>query len=230
MSLLNLFSKKRSCQKIEEIDGIKFKFRKNPLSKCVRISLKSQDSVLVTLPRRASFEYARNFALKNLNNIKNAAKKICPKVYCLDSITYATKDEFLKKLRTKAKDYLPKRLDEIAHSYGYKYNKLALKYMKTRWGSCSFKNNINLNICLMTLENELIDYVLLHELVHTVEKNVDNFPLSPFFSLSQGDEIKISDFSFHKGKFVHKLQTACPQSFPPFFSCRLFSKKRAKRL
>src|SRR5699024_3165831 len=99
------------------IDGIKFKFRKNPLSKCVRISLKSQDSVLVTLPRRASFEYARNFALKNLNNIKNAAKKICPKVYCLDGITYATKDEFLKKLRTKAKDYLPKRLDEIAHSY-----------------------------------------------------------------------------------------------------------------
>ena len=171
MSLLNLFSKKRSCQKIEEIDGIKFKFRKNPLSKCVRISLKSQDSVLVTLPRRASFEYARNFALKNLNNIKNAAKKICPKVYCLDGITYATKDEYLKRLRTKAKDYLPKRLDEIAHSYGYKYNKLALKYMKTRWGSCSFKNNINLNVSLVTLDGELIDYVLLHELVHTVEKN-----------------------------------------------------------
>lgn len=171
MSLLNLFSKKRSCQKIEEIDGIKFKFRKNPLSKCVRISLKSQDSVLVTLPRRASFEYARNFALKNLADIKNAVKNIKTADYRLDGTVYPTKEEFLLNLRKKAREYLPERLREIADSCGYKYNRVSLKYMKTRWGSCSFKNNINLNICLMTLENELIDYVLLHELVHTVEKN-----------------------------------------------------------
>ena len=42
---------------------------------------------------------------------------------------------------------------------------------KTRWGSCSFKNNINLSLHLMRLREELIDYVILHELVHTKVKN-----------------------------------------------------------
>ena len=48
---------------------------------------------------------------------------------------------------------------------------MAIKNTKTRWGSCSFKNNINLSLHLMRLREELIDYVILHELVHTKVKN-----------------------------------------------------------
>ena len=81
------------------------------------------------------------------------------------------KQALKKALYMEAKDYLPKRLNELAHKYNFKYNKLSLKTHKTRWGSCSGVNNINLNINLMLLDNEFIDYVLLHELCHTVEKN-----------------------------------------------------------
>lgn len=81
------------------------------------------------------------------------------------------KQALKKALYMEAKDYLPKRLNELAHKYNFKYNKLSLKTHKTRWGSCSSVNNINLNINLMLLDNEFIDYVLLHELCHTVEKN-----------------------------------------------------------
>lgn len=171
MKLLKFFAQKEQSQKTEQIEGIDFKFRKNPLSKCVKITLKSDKSVLVTMPRRASFDYARKFALKNLADIKNAVKNIKTADYRLDGTVYPTKEEFLLNLRKKAREYLPERLREIADSCGYKYSRVSLKYMKTRWGSCSSKNNINLNISLMTLEKELIDYVLLHELVHTVEKN-----------------------------------------------------------
>jgi predicted metal-dependent hydrolase len=76
-----------------------------------------------------------------------------------------------KTLRIEAKSYLPKRVDELAKKHNFTYQKLAIKNTKTRWGSCSFKNNINLSLHLMRLREELIDYVILHELVHTKVKN-----------------------------------------------------------
>ncbi len=168
---LSFLMRKQIYQKVEQIDGIEFKFRKNPLSKCLRILLSESNIVLVTMPKRISFKYAKDFALKNLDEIKTVIKNRPPKDYSIDGIEFKTREDYKKYLRQKAKIYLPKRLEEIAQNFGYKYNSLTLKFMKSRWGSCSYKNNINLNISLVTLESELIDYVLLHELVHTVEKN-----------------------------------------------------------
>ena len=48
-----------------------------------------------------------------------------------------------KILRIEAKSYLPKRVDELAKKHNFTYQKLAIKNTKTRWGSCSFKNNTN---------------------------------------------------------------------------------------
>ena len=74
-------------------------------------------------------------------------------------------------LRLEAKQYLPDKVNELAEKFGFKFNKLTLKNIKSRWGSCSRKNNINLSIHLMRLPDHLIDYVILHELVHTVHHN-----------------------------------------------------------
>lgn len=74
-------------------------------------------------------------------------------------------------MRYEAKVYLPKRLDELAKKHGFKYRQVYIKNAQTRWGSCSSENNINLNLHLMRLPNHLIDYVILHELAHTIEKN-----------------------------------------------------------
>jgi predicted metal-dependent hydrolase len=84
--------------------------------------------------------------------------------------------EFIKKtlidvMRWEAKVYLPKRLKELADKHGFKYQNVSIKNASTRWGSCSSTNNINLNLHLMRVPEHLIDYVLLHELVHTVVKN-----------------------------------------------------------
>lgn len=74
-------------------------------------------------------------------------------------------------IRRQAEQYLPKRLYQIAESYEYKFKEVRCKALKTRWGSCSSENIINLNIWLMQLPNELIDYVLVHELVHLNHPN-----------------------------------------------------------
>ncbi|MEA3317010.1 MAG: SprT family zinc-dependent metalloprotease [Bacteroidota bacterium] len=74
-------------------------------------------------------------------------------------------------LRFEAKEYLPGRVDILAKKHGFLYKKVYIKNAKTLWGSCSAVNNINLNIHLLRLPNYLIDYVILHELCHTKEKN-----------------------------------------------------------
>ncbi|MBI9054867.1 MAG: M48 family metallopeptidase [Bacteroidales bacterium] len=81
------------------------------------------------------------------------------------------KTSIIKALRIEAKEYLPERTSEIAQKLNLSYNKLFVKNNKTLWGSCSGKNNINLNLHLMRLPNHLIDYVIIHELCHTLEKN-----------------------------------------------------------
>lgn len=74
-------------------------------------------------------------------------------------------------LRMEARRFLPMRLNELAKQYSILYNNVTIKNLKSRWGSCSARNNINLNLHLMRLPDELIDYVLLHELCHVHEKN-----------------------------------------------------------
>ena len=74
-------------------------------------------------------------------------------------------------MRQEAKAYLPLRINELATKHRFQYEKVFVKHVKSRWGSCSSNNNINLNLHLMRLPDQLIDYILLHELAHTVEKN-----------------------------------------------------------
>ncbi len=69
--------------------------------------------------------------------------------------------------RAVARNVIVDRLEELARRHGFTYKKVFVRNQKTRWGSCSADNNINLNVNLIRLPAELRDYTLLHELVHT---------------------------------------------------------------
>jgi predicted metal-dependent hydrolase len=73
----------------------------------------------------------------------------------------------VKALRAEAEALLPKRLEQLASQHGFNYKSVQIRQLKSRWGSCSSKGDITLNLFLLQLPWELIDYVLLHELVHT---------------------------------------------------------------
>ena len=63
------------------------------------------------------------------------------------------------------------RVEELAGLYGFTYNRIFIRRQRTRWGSCSGKNNLNLNLKQASLPDMLRDYVILHELIHTRIKN-----------------------------------------------------------
>ena len=71
----------------------------------------------------------------------------------------------------RAKEVLPPRLKTLAAEKGFTYNRCTVRNVHSRWGSCNAKGNISLSVSLMLLPNELMDYVLLHELCHTIEMN-----------------------------------------------------------
>lgn len=97
-------------------------------------------------------------------------------VYYMGSISgtavqTAAHDVAKRSARAEAEKLLPQRIKVLADKYGYHYKGLKVRHLKSRWGSCSSLGDITLNYYLMQLPWDLIDYVLLHELVHTQHMN-----------------------------------------------------------
>ncbi len=70
-----------------------------------------------------------------------------------------------------AKTYIPNRIKELAKRFNFSYLQVKVNSAQTRWGSCGSDNSINISCFIMKLPDYLIDFVLLHELCHTIHKN-----------------------------------------------------------
>jgi len=124
-----------------------------------RITIRRDGAVKLVLPKRASLEQARGLLKKSERWIQRHLRQVRvePAPSGLD--------------RVQARRLLVERLEHLAKRHGFAYNNVFVKSQRTLWGSCSSQNNINLNVNLAGLPEELRDYVILHELVHTRHKN-----------------------------------------------------------
>jgi len=146
-------------------------FKQNIKSKYIRIAISETLKIQVTYPVNIEISKAVNFFKSKIIWVNNSLIKMSKKQQIRlknkeNLKNNLTKQEFLIK-----NQYLVKRCKELAQKYNFSIGKTTLRFQKTIWGSCSSQNNISLNSNLSFLSNDLIDYVILHELTHTKIKN-----------------------------------------------------------
>jgi len=82
----------------------------------------------------------------------------------------ARRREFLEH-RPAARRLVFDKIAELSAVYGFKYNRVAIRNQRTRWGSCSAKGNLNFNYRMVFLPDRLAGYIVAHELCHLKEFN-----------------------------------------------------------
>ncbi|MCP4744749.1 MAG: M48 family metallopeptidase [Desulfobacteraceae bacterium] len=135
-------------------------------AKHLNLSMRPFKGARVAVPRGVPFSSAEQFARSKAEWIRTRAKS-------MEQIELRAKvlRNVLPFEKEKARRHIIHRLKTLSREHGFSYNRVFIRNQKTRWGSCSAANNINLNINLVLLPAELMDYIILHELAHTRVKN-----------------------------------------------------------
>ena len=142
-------------------------FERSSRARHVNITIRPFKNVRVAVPSGMSLKEAQKIVMTKLEWIK----KTLIKIKKIENDTVEKPHQRGHTDNLSARRLLIQRLSDFAREYGFKYNRVFIRRQKTLWGSCSSKNNINLNIRLTELPEKLRDYVILHELVHTKIKN-----------------------------------------------------------
>lgn len=142
-------------------------FERSLRARRIIVSVRPGRGVRVAVPRRVSFKAARKFFDSNIA----WTKKSIAQMQLREKNRIAAIEKLGEVDLSEAKQFLVRRVGELARLHGFEYGRVTIRRQKTRWGSCSAENNISLNSGLMLLSERTRDYVIVHELVHTIHKN-----------------------------------------------------------
>lgn len=140
-------------------------------SKRLRIIINSRGELVITKPFWLSQKKAWSFLEDKKDWILSTYNEMR-----IDPISVLKNEEKEKEnyklYKSKAREIIKSRVDYINNKYyGFSYNNIYIRNQKTRWGSCSKKNNLNFSYRLIFLDKEALDYIVAHELCHLKEFN-----------------------------------------------------------
>lgn len=144
----------------------------SPRARRIAITVRPSGNVRVSFPRRVSQREALEFLETKVEWILRVRKRLAAQQADRPTpLPPAQQQALVEELHRAAKSDLPARIERISAATGLRYNGLTIRASRTRWGSCSGRNTISLSLFLMTLPEHLRDYVIVHELCHTVHHN-----------------------------------------------------------
>lgn len=144
----------------------------SPRARRITISVRVSGEVRLTFPQRMSSRRALAFLDEKSAWVVAARERMARKRAALPpSLPPDEQRARIEALRRAAKEDLPPRVERLAAATGLKYAGLTIRASRTKWGSCSGTNRLSLSLFLMTLPEALRDFVILHELCHTVHHN-----------------------------------------------------------
>jgi len=140
------------------IDGTTVQLRKHHFSKNLRITVRS-GKALVTMPRSAPYKLGEAFARRKLGWIKQQLQNSSPR------------REPTAAERKQARQVIESKLQEWGEMMGLQWGSIRIGNQKTRWGSCSSTGTLSFNWQLILIPDEIVDYIVVHELAHIAHPN-----------------------------------------------------------
>lgn len=138
----------------------------------ITVTVRGGGTVRLSYPYGVSRRQALEFLDSRIEWVERTRGRLQAKQAALPSeLSSEAQKGLIEALRRAAKADLPPRIERIARQTGLHYAKLSIRASRTKWGSCSGQNHISLSLFLMTLPEHLRDFVIIHELCHTVHHN-----------------------------------------------------------
>lgn len=133
----------------------------------ITLSVRASGEVRLTYPHIVSKKRALELLESRVEWVEQSRRRLVDRSVPRPVYT----SEQIEIMRSAAKEWLPGRVAFLAEKFGFRYGRVTIRSARSKWGSCSIENNISLSLYLMTLPEHLRDYVIIHELCHTVHHN-----------------------------------------------------------
>ena len=132
--------------------------------KTISVQLSPTGEVVVRAPSRMPMRDIARFLEEKRDWIETHLRK-------LSEVQPKLTDTELGTLARHAKEVLPEIVARFAPLVGVDYGRVTIRAQRTRWGSCSARGNLNFNCLLMLTPDDVMEYVVVHELCHRKEMN-----------------------------------------------------------
>lgn len=151
------------------IDGVgEISLVRSRRARRITLTVRPTGLVRLTVPCGVSRARALAFAETKVAWIASARQRVAARQAAVPPLPPEAERERIEELRRAARVDLPPRVERIARMFGFSYGRITIRASRTKWGSCSFRNDLSLSLYLMALPERLRDYVIVHELCHTV--------------------------------------------------------------